>query len=738
MDRRRAATVAIGVIVAVSAGGFVIGARTTTPAEVASRTAAPVPSSILVPVEERVLATEVVGRGTGRYGAPQKLSVPTSTLKSSAGLVAELPTVGQQLDEGDVVASAGGRPVLLLVGARPMSRDLGPGSSGDDVRQLEDGLARLGFDPGPIDGQYDQATAGGVEAWYLANGYAPFTATTEQLAAIRARTADLAVASFESAGAATAASDAQVALATANSAATTAVRHAEATARSVDRARAEADAANAVAQQEVTSKRAALDRLTAPAPATAAQVRTAEIDLAAARTNETSVRAAGQRAVADAQSELDQAPARLEAARLTATAADAAATADLAARQAAYDALTADPASTPTQIAAALAELATAQASSQAIHAAGVQSVTDASTLLANVPLVLEQVRTDSSAAVALAVAEVAARELALATLTNPPPPTAAEVAAATNDLAVAIALGETVRLAGERAVDDASGAAADAGSDVLVTAAATAAAVDAVATAQAALAARTDLESRAGREAELTTLQAGVQVPADEVVFVASGPVRVAELSVVLGDLATGALMSVTDSIVHVDAGLALADAALVTVGMTARLDEPDLGVAADAVVAVVAEAPGTNGVDGFHVYVSLDVAAPPTNLAGASVRLTIPVDSSGSAVLAVPVSAVTLAADGSSRVQRSVGQSVEFVTVIPGLSSDGYVGLTVPDGALRAGDLVVVGVEQATAAPLDTIAPLDTTAPVATESTSSNAISNGSTRRPFHPSLR
>jgi hypothetical protein len=92
--------------------------------------------------------------------------------------------------------------------------------------------------------------------------------------------------------------------------------------------------------------------------------------------------------------------------------------------------------------------------------------------------------------------------------------------------------------------------------------------------------------------------------------------------------------------------------------------------------------------------------------------VRLTIPVESSGGPVLAVPVSALTLAADGSSRVQRDVDGTTEFVPVRPGLTADGYVAVTATAGALQAGDLVVIGFEQrnTTSQPNDT-APISVT---------------------------
>jgi multidrug efflux pump subunit AcrA (membrane-fusion protein) len=79
--------------------------------------------------------------------------------------------------------------------------------------------------------------------------------------------------------------------------------------------------------------------------------------------------------------------------------------------------------------------------------------------------------------------------------------------------------------------------------------------------------------------------------------------------------------------------------------------------------------------------------------SLAGFSVRLTIPVATSKGAVIAVPTSAVSLAADGTSRVQIDRAGVLEYVTVKPGLSAGGYVEVTAPDGQLAPGQLVVVG---------------------------------------------
>jgi peptidoglycan hydrolase-like protein with peptidoglycan-binding domain len=66
-----------------------------------------------------------------------------------------------------------------------MHRDLGPGSEGRDVRQLEDALGRAGFKPGSVDGRYDGATAAAVAAMYARRNEAPFGPTDLQADQLR-------------------------------------------------------------------------------------------------------------------------------------------------------------------------------------------------------------------------------------------------------------------------------------------------------------------------------------------------------------------------------------------------------------------------------------------------------------------------------------------------------------------------------------------------------------------------
>lgn len=386
MNRTKGVLVLVLVMIVAAIGGWLAGSRIESPAEAAARTEAPTPSPILVPAELRSLSTDVITRGTGRFGSPLTVSIASSSLKGDLPRVLTgIPEQGAGLEAGMVMFRISGRPVFLFEGVVPSFRDLGPGVTGADVRQLEEGLAGMGLDPGAVDGQFDATTEQAVSELYSAAGFDPVSVSSEQLQ----------------------------------------------------------------------------------------ELRTVEGEL---------------------------------------------------------------------------------------------------------IP-------------------------------------------------------GSTSR--------------------------------------------------------------AGVHVPADEVVFVPAAPIRVSELSLALGEAVEGVVGTVTDATIAIDSSVPVESAGLIAEGMKVLIDEPDLGIEATGVISRVAESPGTNGVDGFHVYFEVRVDDDPTNVVNASVRLTIPIESTDQKVLVVPVSALTLGADGSSRVQRDVGGTLEQVVVVPGLSAHGLVEVEPIDGELNPGDLVVIGFE-------------------------------------------
>jgi hypothetical protein len=141
------------------------------------------------------------------------------------------------------------------------------------------------------------------------------------------------------------------------------------------------------------------------------------------------------------------------------------------------------------------------------------------------------------------------------------------------------------------------------------------------------------------------------------------------------------------------VDSAVSANDAKLIRVGAPAVISQPDLGITATGEVTQIATTPGTNGVDPQRFYLEVTPKDAPAALVGTSVVLTITVNSTETDVLAVPVAALSVAADGTSRVEVKAGDgTTHFVAVTPGLTAKGLVAV-VPAGALAAGDLVIVG---------------------------------------------
>lgn len=100
-----------------------------------------------------------LGRGT-----------PFTVKSSAAGTVTRLADPGTAVRGGDVLFRVDEQPVILLSGAVPMYRDLGPGDAGADVEQFETNLAALGYLGFTVDDQYTSSTGDAVRAWQGAVG----------------------------------------------------------------------------------------------------------------------------------------------------------------------------------------------------------------------------------------------------------------------------------------------------------------------------------------------------------------------------------------------------------------------------------------------------------------------------------------------------------------------------------------------------------------------------------------
>lgn len=502
---------------------------------------------------------------------------------------------------------------------------------------------------------------------------------------------------------------------------------------SVAAARAEATAGNLRSQAEVDALRELLGALRTGRLGTPAEIDTATFELAVAEANATSTRLAGQRAVVAATTVLSTATFALATATAEANAANLAAAYDVSEKQRALDDLRASGTATPAQISAAQGAVAVATASAGAVRARGAEAVAVAQMTLDGAPAALQTARADADAANTLAGLDVTTKRRLLDALRTGAPGSPAEIARATSDLAVAVAAREATRLTGEHLVAAADADRIGAAGDVEAANAAATAAEVALANSKAGLGIRGVPTNLLQVEVGLAKRQAGVHVPADELIFVPSAPIRVAEVTAALGSPAVGPIMKATNSLVVIDSSLPLKEAPLVKPGMAVAIDEAQLGIKSTGVVTRVADTPGTNGVDGFHIYVEIAVDAAPPNLVGASVRLTVPIKSTGGPVLAVPVAAVSLAADGTSQVVRDVKGVRAPVVVEPGVSANGFVAVVSTAGDLKAGDLVVAGIEAPASTPVSTPAPASTSTPApASTPTSTPASAAGSTSTP------
>ena len=585
--RNRTVFIGLGAAIVLAICAWVAGAQIKSPAQIAAETAAPDASSITVPVERRVLSSEVIVRGTVRYGSPQPVVLATSTLKQNStasggtDIVTTRPRRGARVGEGSLAMSVSGRPVFVLRGAQPSHRDIQPGSRGQDVRQLETALARMGFTPGRVDGRYDGATGSAVARWYERAGWTPFGATDTQLDQLRAARAAAAAARdayLQARITARGATPAEVAqaridLQTAREAVITAQHDLSFQRRAVAVARANQRRDNALAAADTSLKRAAVNKA------------------------------------------LD---AQVEAQRNLLTAPPDTSPAERAALQSAVRAAGDD-------VTVAQADLTASVSSGRAMREAGRDGVAKARADLRRAQSVLPSARRQ---------VRLASHRLAI--MRNP----------SNNDL--------------QRLVVEAAGR-----------------------------------ESRSTqREVTRLARKIGVSVPADEVLFFNTLPLRVDSVRVRRGDPVSGRVMTVSNSRLAIDSSLSITDAKLVRPGAKVTIEEPDLGIKTTGVVTQVADSPGTHKVEQGRVYLAITPRSAPAQLVGASVKLTIAVKSTDEAVLTVPITALSVGADGTSRVQVARGgDRTEYVSVEPGLAAQGLVEVRPARGALNPGDLVIVG---------------------------------------------
>jgi hypothetical protein len=90
---------------------------------------------------------------------------------SGSGTLTAMASAGSVVKRGGALYRLDGDPIVLMYGSTPAYRALRTGvPDGRDVRQLEQNLAALGFDPGTVDDSFDSATAAAVADWQESAG----------------------------------------------------------------------------------------------------------------------------------------------------------------------------------------------------------------------------------------------------------------------------------------------------------------------------------------------------------------------------------------------------------------------------------------------------------------------------------------------------------------------------------------------------------------------------------------
>ncbi len=163
----RRIVIGAAVFVAIPAAAYLVGRRASTLEESVLNATPPAAREITAAVEEKVLGSVEVFRGT-----LVRPDVPlTASFEDPVVLMAISPQAGEELTEGTVVAVVDDRPLFVLGGTLPLIHSLGPGDTGTMVAQLQQALARLGLYQAEVDGRYGPHTGRAVRDLFENAGF---------------------------------------------------------------------------------------------------------------------------------------------------------------------------------------------------------------------------------------------------------------------------------------------------------------------------------------------------------------------------------------------------------------------------------------------------------------------------------------------------------------------------------------------------------------------------------------
>jgi peptidoglycan hydrolase-like protein with peptidoglycan-binding domain len=150
-------SVVVGAIIVV--GGAAVAAAHGVGGGTGNSPAAPPPAPATAPVTRATLSQTQQVAGTLGYGT----TVPVPA--GAPGKITWLPELGSILHRGQAVYKTNNVAVPLFYGTLPLYRSLHTGCVGEDVREVETNLAKLGYTGMTVDNRYTSATAHAVRKW---------------------------------------------------------------------------------------------------------------------------------------------------------------------------------------------------------------------------------------------------------------------------------------------------------------------------------------------------------------------------------------------------------------------------------------------------------------------------------------------------------------------------------------------------------------------------------------------
>ncbi|PVC94031.1 peptidoglycan-binding protein [Streptomyces sp. CS014] len=176
--RRRALILVLLGSVVLTGAGVITASVIKSPAQAAADTRPPPATVLTAAVEKKILSETVITRG--KVATSQQISVSgegAGGKDAGRSVVTKVfVKAGKPLRSGQALLEVSGRPIFVLKGDIPAYRDLGPGSTGEDVSQLRQALRELGYasDVDPA-GTFGPGTERAVTLFYQARGYEPGT-----------------------------------------------------------------------------------------------------------------------------------------------------------------------------------------------------------------------------------------------------------------------------------------------------------------------------------------------------------------------------------------------------------------------------------------------------------------------------------------------------------------------------------------------------------------------------------